>query len=157
MENLDIGKYKEKALVILVGPPASGKSTWGKDFCKQNKLEYVSTDEIRGELGSGEGDQSVSGAAFSVARSRVIRALTTGKSVMIDATNVNPKARKDWVAIGKDLDAFIIAVAFEVPKEELVRRDSNRDRKVGAEVIEKFFNRYQRPTEQEVDKVIIKK
>jgi predicted kinase len=155
-EELVIGGNKEKALIILVGPPGSGKSTWGKKFAEDNKIEYVSTDAIRAEIGSGEADQSVSAAAFGMARHRVIKSLSSGKSVMIDATNVTRKARKDWIKIGKDLRAYIIAVAFEVSRDTLIKRDSERSRVVGAEVIDRFFRKYERPTEQEVDKVILK-
>jgi predicted kinase len=70
---------------------------------------------------------------------------------MIDATNVDPKARKDWIKIGRAADAYIETVSFEVPMEELIRRDAQRDRHVGPEVIEKFVKRYQRPTKDEVD------
>lgn len=153
LNNLD---GKQNALLILVGPPASGKSTWGKEFASANGVVYVSTDSIRAEIGKGESDQSVSGAAFAVARNRVTRALSTGKNVMIDATSVDTKARKDWIGLGRQFNAYIIAVAFEVPKEELFRRNAQRERHVPEEIIEKFVARYQRPTVNEVDKVIVK-
>ena len=155
MDKLETGE-KKKALVILVGPPASGKSTWGKAFAEANDMTYVSTDAIRAEIGSGEDDQTVSAAAFYIARRRVSASLGLGKSTMIDATNVSRKARKDWINLGRGHGAYIIAVAFEVPREELLRRDSQRERHVGPEVIDKFINKYERPTEQEVDKVLLK-
>ena len=147
---------KKKALVILCGPPASGKSTWGKRFAAENDLTYVSTDEIRAEIGAGEGDQTVSAAAFALARGRVSAALGAGRSAMIDATNVNRKSRRDWIMLGRGHGAFITAVAFEVPKDELYRRDAQRSRHVGPEIINRFVDKYERPTTQEVDKVIVK-
>jgi len=156
MNNLnDIGG-KKNALIILVGPPASGKSTWGKEFAREMNMVYVSTDEIRAEIGKGEGDQSVSAGAFSLAKQRITQALSQGKHAMIDATSVNHKSRKDWINIGKDNNAYIIAVAFEVPTTELYRRDEARPRKVGKEIIDRFVGKYQRPSNTEVDKVIIK-
>jgi len=156
MNKLEIGGDKKKALIILVGPPASGKSTWGKKFAQENGVEYISTDAIRAQIGSGEADQSVSAQAFGIARRKVSDALGLDKSVMIDATSVNRKARKDWINMGRGAGAFIIAVAFEVPKEELYRRDAERSRHVGNEVIDRFVGKYERPTTQEVDKVIVK-
>jgi predicted kinase len=147
---------KKKALIILVGPPASGKSTWGKKFAAENNLTYVSTDAIRAELGTGEGDQSVSAQAFATARARVSAALGAGKSAMIDATSVTKKARKDWVNLARGHAAYIIAVAFEVPREELLRRDAQRERHVGPEIVDRFLGKYERPTDVEVDKVIVK-
>jgi protein phosphatase len=156
MNKLEIDNGKKKALIILVGPPASGKSTWGKKFAQENNIERVSTDEIRGQIGSGEADQSVSAAAFGIARRKVADALRNEKSVIIDATSVNKKSRKDWIKIGRDFDAYIVAIAFEVPTDELYRRDAQRDRHVGPEIIDRFVAKYERPTTQEVDKVIVK-
>lgn len=154
MDTLDTGD-KRKALVILVGPPASGKSTWGEKFAKKNNIKKISTDEIRAEIGSGEADQSVSAAAFGIARQRVSAELGAGRSVIIDATSVNRKARKDWINLARGHGAFVIAVAFEVPREELLRRDAARPRHVGEEVIDRFLNKYDRPSIGEVDKVIL--
>ena len=154
--NLKIDIQNRKALVILVGPPASGKSTWGKKFAQENNLVYVSTDAIRAELGTGEGDQSVSSAAFSTARARISAALVAGKSAMIDATSVTKKSRKDWINLGRTHNAYIIAVAFEVLREELLKRDTERKRNVGADIIDRFLNKYERPSNIEVDEVIVK-
>jgi predicted kinase len=155
MNKLETGE-KKKALIILVGPPASGKSTWGKKFADDNDVVYVSTDAIRKEIGSGEADQSVSAAAFGVARQRVSQALGAGKSAMIDATSVNRKARRDWIQLGRGHGAYIVAVAFEVSRDELLRRDAQRERHVGEEVIDRFIGKYARPTTDEVDKVVLK-
>lgn len=155
MNKLETGE-KKKALIILVGPPASGKSTWGKKFADDNNVVLVSTDAIRKEIGSGEADQSVSAAAFGIARQRVSAALAQGKSAMIDATSVNRKARRDWINLGRGHGAYIVAVAFEVPRDELLRRDAQRERHVGEEVIDRFIGKYARPTTDEVDKVVLK-
>lgn len=146
----------DKSLIILVGPPASGKSTWGKKFAQEKGIVYVSTDAIRAELGTGEGDQTVSAAAFVLARQRVSQTLAAGKSAMIDATSVNRKARRDWINLAKGHNAYTIAVAFEVPQAELVRRDTARERHVGPKIIGRFVKKYERPTETEVNKVILK-
>lgn len=154
MDKLETGS-KQKALIILVGPPASGKSTWGEKFAANNNIKKISTDEIRAEIGSGEDDQSVSVVAFGIARQRVSAELAAGRSVIIDATSVNRKARKDWINLARGHGAYVIAVAFEVPREELLKRDTQRSRHVGEEIIDRFLNKYDRPTTFEVDKVIV--
>lgn len=154
MDTLDTGT-KRTALIILVGPPGSGKSTWGENFAKKNGIKKISTDEIRAEIGSGEHDQSVSAQAFSLARQRVKDELKAGRSVIIDATSVNRKARRDWINLARGAGAFVIAVPFEVSREELIRRDANRPRTVGPEIIDRFLNKYERPSVGEVDRVII--
>jgi protein phosphatase len=151
-EILQTGKVN---LVILCGVPASGKSTFAKEFCEKNGVVHVSTDGIRAEIGSGEGDQTVSGAAFVIARKRIMQSLAAGKNALIDATNVNPKARKDWIKIGREANAFITAVAFEVSKDEVYKRNEQRERKVFTEIIDSFINRYERPRVPDVDKVVV--
>ena len=155
MSELEMGD-KKKALIVLCGAPASGKSTWGKKFAQENNVMYISTDEIRKELSGDESNQSVSAQAFATARARVSAALGADKSAMIDATSVTRKARKDWINLGRGHGAFIIAVAFEVPRDELLRRDAQRERHVGPEIIDRFLNKYERPSDTEVDKVIVK-
>lgn len=146
---------KELTMVIMVGAPASGKSTWDKDYAKKNNFTYISTDEIRGEIGKGEDDQTASPAAWAIARKRVLQALSIGKSVVIDATNINHKFRKGWTKIGREYKVKIVAVVFEVPRVELLRRDSEREREVGANIIDDFLKVYRRPDETEVDKVVL--
>lgn len=150
---------KKTALIIMSGVPSSGKSTWSKNFIQKNNnnVNYVSTDSIRAEIGSGEGDQTVSAAAFGIARRRVSEALINGKSVIIDATSVNRKARRDWIKIGKQNNAYIVVVAFEVARDELIRRDQQRERHVGEQIIDHFLNKYEKPSSDEgIDKIIIK-
>lgn len=139
----------------MVGPPASGKSTFGEKYAKDHGMVYISTDKIRGEIGKNEDDQSVSAVAFIIARKRVMEALSLGKSVLIDSTAIDPATRKSWIKMGREYKAYIVAFAFEVDRKELIRRDSERERKVGEEVIDRFLKQYVRPTEQEVDKVVI--
>jgi len=155
MSEFETGE-KKNALIVLVGPPASGKSTWGKKFAKENNIVYISTDEIRAEIGTGENDQNVSTAAFEIARNRVKEALNNGKNVMIDATNCNGDDRRPFVKIAREFDAYKIAVAFEVPREELLKRDAHRERHVGPEVIDFFLHKYRKPSTANFDKVITK-
>jgi len=142
-------------LVLMVGPPASGKSTFGEKYASEHGMVYISTDKLRAELGMGESDQTVSALAFAIARKRVNKNLGLGKSVMLDATNINPKARKDWINIAREHEAHIKAFVFEVDREELIKRDGQRNRHVGELVIDKFLNKYHRPDKDEVDEVIV--
>lgn len=146
----------KKAIIMMVGAPACGKSTWAKNFSQKINAVYVSTDEIRAQVGKGEEDQSVNPQVFAIALSKVQKALSMGRHVVVDATNINSAARKTFLKPANEHDAYKIAVAFEVPREELVRRDAERNRHVGPEVIDKFLNKYQRPTEEEFDKIVIK-
>lgn len=146
---------KELTMILMVGVPASGKSTWAEDYAKKNNFVHISTDKIRGEVGKGEDDQTISPVAFAIARKRAMEALSISKSVVIDATNINHQFRRGWIKMGREHGAKIIAVVFEVSRDELIRRDTERERHVGADIIDQFLGQYKRPDETEVDKVIV--
>lgn len=146
-----------KAIIFMIGPPASGKSTWGKNFAQKVGAVYISTDELRAKVGKGESDQSVNPQVYMIATQKVQRALAQGKHVVLDATNIDRSARRTFIKPALQHGAYKIAVAFEVPREELLKRDAQRPRHVGPEVIDLYLNKYKRPVEgEEFDKVIIK-
>ena len=141
-------------LILAVGAPASGKSTISKKYAEKNGMVYLSTDEARAKFGSGEEDQSVSNIAFDYVKKKMREGLSMGKSVLIDATNMNKSSRHEFL---KDVPSKVkkIAMVFEVPRDELIRRDSARSRTVGIEVIDHFLNKYEKPTTEEFDQVIM--
>lgn len=139
---------------ILCGTPASGKSTWTKNVIAGNKdVVVICPDTIRGELSGNEADQSVSGRAFQLARERMEEALKNGKSVIIDATNMYRKTRKDWIDIAKKYSAKAIAVVFEVTEQTAIERNAKRasegGRNVPTHVIQAMLAKYQTPSQGE--------
>jgi predicted kinase len=153
-----IEAMKELITYLLVGPPGSGKSTWGKEFVQKNPNTIrLCPDEFRAKFGTSESDQSVSAQAFSATRSEMRNALLNEKSVLIDATNMYRKTRKDFIDIAKIFDAKTIAVVFECDKATLLARNINRGseggRNVPEHVIDNMLNKYQRPDKSEFDEV----
>jgi len=140
-------------LIMTVGAPASGKSTYSKKYAIDNNFVYLSTDEARAKFGYGESDQSVSKIAFDYVKKRVMEELEKGNNVLIDATSMYRKARKFFLRdINKNINK--ICFLFEVDREELIKRDSNRPRTVGVGVIDMMLNKYQPPTLEEYNKII---
>jgi predicted kinase len=78
---------------LLVGPPASGKTTFSKYLQSQlTEAVVISTDQIRGEQ---SGDAEIQGdwaAIEKVVIERICNALQAGQPVIYDATNV----RRSW-------------------------------------------------------------
>ena len=147
---------------ILIGAPGSGKSTKGKELALNNdNVVRLCPDEFRAKFGWGEGDQSVSAQAFEATREGMRHALSSGKDVVVDATNMYRKTRKQFLDIAHSFKATTIAMAFEVPKSVLIQRNQARGaqggRNVPEHVIDAMLSKYEPPTELEFDKVEIVK
>ena len=108
-------------LVITVGAPGSGKSTWVENYKLTHPyMTFLSSDFLRGFFGKDENDQSVSARVFEHMENEVDRLLSEGKGVCIDATNMHRKARKVWINLAKKHDAMIIAYVFVVNRDTLI-------------------------------------
>lgn len=121
------------ALVVLVGPSGSGKSTWAHGRFARG--EVVSSDALRGLVGTGERDLAASVDAFAVldavvaARSR--RRLTT----VVDTLGLDPLRRRALVELAKDCGLPAVAVRFETSGATCRRRNRSRDVPVPADVL----------------------
>jgi predicted kinase len=150
-------EMKQK-MILMIGAAGSGKSTWAEVYAKKNSIPIVSTDRIRGEIGKDESDQSVSAAAFDIARLRVKNIIQSGQSVIVDATNMYKKARRgflDIVALNPNVEK--VAIVFELSKNELLNRNTQRHlkggRNVPEHVIDSMLSKYQRPDRTEFDSI----
>src|SRR4051812_33051923 len=94
----------EFALVLLVGASGTGKSTFAaKHFLP---TEIVSSDRARGWVADDETDQSVTADAFELVHAIVERRLKHRRLTVIDATNVQPEARKGLIALARKWHAL---------------------------------------------------
>jgi len=141
-------------LVITVGAPGSGKSTWVENYKLTHPyMTFLSSDFLRGFFGKDENDQSVSGRVFEHMENEVDRLLSEGKDVCIDATNMHRKARKVWINLAKKHDAMIIAYVFVVNRDILIERNQKRGasggRNVPIDVIDRMLTNYVEPSKEE--------
>ncbi len=122
------------SLIVLVGASGSGKSTFaGRHF---GRYETISSDVCRGLVSNDETDQAASGPAFDVLHYIVGKRLAAGHLTVVDATNVQPEARKQLVAVARDHDVLPVAIVFDVPEQVCVERNAARaDRGFGAHVV----------------------
>ncbi len=153
-------KQPYQHVIILVGAPGSGKSTWSKEIEKanSNNLIRICPDEFRAKLGTGENDQSVSAAAFEATRNTMIDILDRGLGVIVDATNMYRKTREQFISIARKKNALVTAIVFKVDRDTLINRNIARGkeggRNVPVDVIDKMLAKYQEPDKTEFDEVI---
>jgi predicted kinase len=152
----------KKIVILTVGAPASGKSTWGKYFCKKMGYKYLSSDKNREILGKDENDQTVSKEAFELLYSDLKLFLENPESepgIVLDATFMYKRIRAKYIQLAKSFGAKIFASLFLFPKEVLLIRNEERSknggRNVPEEIIDKMLNNYQRPELDEFDEVYL--
>ena len=132
-------------LIILVGIPGAGKTTYAKDYMEQNPNSlHLSSDTIRAELYGNESIQGNPVEVFSLMQKRAVEALNEGNNVIYDATNITRKDRSAIIGICPKF-AKIEAHIIWAPIEMCIERDAKRDRTVGKEVIDRMLKRFQAP------------
>jgi len=124
----------ELAVVALVGPSGSGKSTFARKHFRAT--EILSSDFCRGLVSDDENSQPATSDAFDVLYYIAAKRLRAGKLVVIDATNVQPEARKPIIAIARQFHCIPAAIVFDLPEKLCQERNRERpDRDFGPHVI----------------------
>jgi len=118
----------DPSLILLVGPSGAGKSTFAARHFKQT--EIISSDRCRAMVCDDEGDQSVNSAAFSLLHHITRVRLAAGRLAVIDATNLETRARRRLLRIASGNHIQAVAVAFNIPLEKCLERNLARSERV---------------------------
>lgn len=132
-------------LFLMIGLPASGKSTLAEQISKSEDAEIVSSDNIRKELYGDENIQGDNNKVFRILQERIINGLKNNKNMIYDATNISYKTRMAFLQRLNKLEVEKIAVMVATPYEDCLIRNAQRERKVPEEVIKRMYNNFYVP------------
>lgn len=138
-----------RELFILIGLPASGKTTFANIFNKSEDVVVLSSDAIREELFDDINDQTNNKLVFDTLHKRAREALLDGKDVIYDATSLTKDIRANII---KEVGGEALAINclfFDVSLKQCLRRNKKRDRKVPKKVIKDMAKRLEKPTKDE--------
>lgn len=133
-----------KTLTLVIGLPGSGKTTYVKSQKYQNTV-ILSSDEIRRELFKNGGSQSDNDRVFKVLYARARKALLNGKSVVIDATNIDKYHRALTLTKFKRFKIKRVAVVIDTPAEKCIANAKCIGRTAGVDIVRWFSDRFEMP------------
>ena len=120
--NLEI---PELCLVALIGPSGAGKSTFaGRHF---KPTEVVSSDACRAMVADDPNDQAATPDAFALLNFIASTRLRAGRLTVVDATSVQPQARKSLVELAREHDCLPVAIVLNMPESVCLDRNRGRD------------------------------
>jgi predicted kinase len=150
---------KKQKIILTRGLPASGKSTWAKEFVKNSngKAKRVNKDDLREMIDSGVWSKTNEQMILD-ARDALVNVFLHGKAetIIIDDTNFEQKhfdKMQEYADAYKkyaDADVTVEYKDFlDVSLDVCIERDSLRAKPVGEKVIKSMHQRYILPTIKE--------
>ena len=133
-------------VVLAIGLPGSGKSSW----FKRHSVTPLSSDMLRVLLFDDAHEQRFQDLVFSNLRSMLKARLIARRPMnYVDATNLTPQERHNWVKLAKDYGYEAQAVFFDVPLEVCLERNKKRSREVEEEAMRRMSSKLRAPTFEE--------
>lgn len=139
-------KQPKGAVVLSIGLPGSGKSTW----FKRHSILPLSSDMVRILLFDDVTEQRYQDLVFSTLRSMLrARLLARRPWNYLDATNLSPHERRSWIKLAHDFGYEAHAVFFDVPPEVCIERNRRRERNVPEDVMQRMATKLRPPKFEE--------
>lgn len=145
----------ELFLVLMVGLPGTGKSTLSRRLAVMLGAAVLESDALRQRLfPRPRYDARENGVVFRILHAAARAQLAAGVPVIVDATNLDERARRPLYDIADEVSAKLEVVCLEAPLGEVERRLEGR--RAGADpldrstadlsVYERMAESYERPT-----------
>ena len=130
----------DPSLVVLVGAAGAGKSTFAARHF--DAAEILSSDRYRALVSGDEADQGATRSAFARLHRELEARLANGRLTIVDATSVEPFARRVLIARADAAHVPAMAVVLDLPEATVLARNAaRRPRTVGEAVVRRQLAR----------------
>lgn len=146
-------------ITLTVGIPASGKSTWAKQYVRDNAdCVRICRDDFRAMLkNSTMLDRDGENLVTDLVETSIRKAVQNGLNVVVDQTNCNVRFLKKLIEFCRNLSDVKFAV-FPIPFEEAVKRNKGRENPVPEDVMRRMADGWHSVAEmgfQDLKKVVV--
>ncbi|WP_019415155.1 polynucleotide kinase-phosphatase [Paenisporosarcina sp. TG20] len=151
-------------IVLLIGPSNSGKSTLLRSMIEQEVIlssEVISSDDYRVLVSNNDfidwsnrpRDEaanlmdeysSISAEAFMMMDSVIEARCRLNKLTFVDATHLHSEDRKRYIGLARKNNIPIVAIVLDIPENELLLRDEQRDKPRGKKRIKQQYQTFKR-------------
>lgn len=135
--------------IMLAGIPGSGKTEYAKNLNQEEDFAVCSSDKLRKLLYKDINDQDHNDEIFRILHEMIIDALKRGVNVVYDACNINSKRRRAFMNQIKDIPCVKECHILAVPYDMALYQNTNRERSIPQEVIDRMYRNWQTPGEWE--------
>jgi predicted kinase len=125
-------------IIMLRGLPASGKSTWAKEFILKQPAgtwKRINKDDMRSMFDAGKWSRENEATIINVRDQLIQTFVANGTSVIVDDTNLAPKHAQRIAQLSNELGATFEIQDFFTDVKECIERDIKRANGVGKDVI----------------------
>ena len=141
--HLEINPNENKQMIILVGPPGSGKSTYARSILEN--FSRINQDELKTK---------------TKCLNQTKKYLLENKNIVIDNTNPSVEARNNYISLAKKYNYYIYCFLFDIPQElayhnSLYRAYKNKTACIQKIVYRIYYSKYKKPKLDEGFKKII--
>lgn len=133
----------DQRIIMCQGLPASGKSTWSKQYCIDHpEFIRINKDDIRESFYPIPYSPEFEERIIDLERLHADIILSQGKSLIIDDTNFKEKYVNYWKNFANIRGIQIEIKRFDISMEECIKRDASREKSVGKDEIIGMYEKY---------------
>lgn len=131
-----------KKILVLQGAPASGKTTFAKEWLASHPgWVRVNRDDIRSSMND-TWSRDLENHVIDIENFIITSSLNKEKSVIVDDTNLNPGTIQSLRDLANIYECEIEFKEFRIDFRTALERDSQRENRIGEKELRKFFLKY---------------